>query len=84
VRLREPDGVLELLIAEALGRAGSFHDGVGPRAWRRWSMTSTASRWVRGAQDLCVADRQFLMHRATTVWVWRIIGSRSSCFPSAA
>ncbi len=67
VRLREPDGVLELLIAEAPRRAGSFHDGVSRVLGALVDDVGGESFGYEAAQDLCVADRQFLMHRATTV-----------------
>ena len=65
VRLREPDGALELLIAEAPRRAGSFHDGVSRVLGALVDDVDGQSFGYEAAQDLCVADRQFLMHRAT-------------------
>jgi hypothetical protein len=67
VRLREPDGELELLIAEAPRRAGSFHDGVSRVLTALVDEVDGESLGYESAQDLCVADRQFLMHRATTM-----------------
>jgi hypothetical protein len=67
VRLREPDGVLELLIAEAPRRVGSFHEGVSRVLGALVDDLDGESFGYEAAQDLCVADRQFLMHRATTM-----------------
>src|SRR5262249_48194478 len=67
VRLREPDGALERLIAEAPRRSGSFHDGVSRVLGALVDDIDGGSFGYEAAQDLCVADRQFLMHRATAV-----------------
>jgi hypothetical protein len=67
VRLREADGFLELLIAEAPRRRGSFHDGVSRVLGALVNDVEGESFGYETAGDLCVADRQFLMHRATTV-----------------
>lgn len=67
VRLREPDGTLELLIAEAPRRAGSFHDGVNHVLGALVDDIDGEPFSHEVAQDLCVADRQFLMHRATSL-----------------
>jgi hypothetical protein len=67
VRLREPDGALELLIAEAPSRARSFQDGVGHVIAALVEGVEGESLGHEDAQALCVADRQFLMHRATSV-----------------
>jgi hypothetical protein len=67
VRLREPDGALELLIAEAPRRSGSFHDGVSRVLGALIDDVDGGSFGYEAAQELCVADRQFLMHRATTL-----------------
>jgi hypothetical protein len=67
VQLREPDGVLELLIAEALRRAGSFHEGVSRVLGALVDDVDDEPFGYEAAQDLCVADRQFLMHRATAM-----------------
>jgi hypothetical protein len=67
VRLREPDGALELLIAEAPRRSGSFHDGVSRVLGALVDDVGGEPFGYETAQELCVADRQFLMHRATTV-----------------
>ena len=66
VRLREPDGFLELLIAEAPRGTGSFHDGVSRVLGALVDDVEGESFGYEAAGDLCVADRQFLMHRATT------------------
>jgi len=67
VRLCEPDGALELLIADAPRRAGSFHDGVSRVLGALVDDVDGESFGYEAAQNLCVADRQFLMHRATTM-----------------
>jgi hypothetical protein len=67
VRLREPDGALELLIAEAPARSGSFHAGVSRVLGALVADVDGEAFGYEQAQALCVADRQFLMHRATTL-----------------
>jgi len=67
VRLRELDGFLELLIADAPRHTGSFHDGVSRVLGGLVDDVEGESFGYEAAGDLCVADRQFLMHRATTL-----------------
>jgi hypothetical protein len=67
VQLREPDGALELVIAETSRRSGSFHDGISRVLGALVDDIDGESFGYEAAQDLCVADRQFLMHRATAV-----------------
>jgi hypothetical protein len=67
VRLRELDGFLELLIADAPRHTGSFHDGVSRVLEGLVDDVEGESFGYEAAGDLCVADRQFLMHRATTL-----------------
>jgi hypothetical protein len=67
VRLRELDGFLELLIADASRHTGSFHDGVSRVLGGLVDDVEGESFGYEAAGDLCVADRQFLMHRATTL-----------------
>jgi hypothetical protein len=67
VRLREPDGMLELLIADSPRRVGSFHGAVGHVLSALVADIDGEALGYEAAQGLCVADRQFLMHRATSV-----------------
>lgn len=67
VRMREPDGALELLISEAPRRAGSFHDGVSRVLGALVGDLEGEAFGYETAHELCIADRQFLMHRATTL-----------------
>jgi hypothetical protein len=65
VRLREPDGELELLIGEASRRARSFQAGVSRVLAGVVEELDGAPLELAAAHELCVADRQFLMQRAS-------------------
>ena len=62
-RLREPDGELELLVSETPRRAGSFHAGVSRVLAAIVEDLDGEALDCDAAHELCVADRQFLMHR---------------------
>lgn len=63
LRLREPDGALEFLIAETPRRSSSFQDGVSRVLAAAVEELDGEPLTCESARELCVADRQFLMHR---------------------
>jgi len=67
VRMREPDGALELMITEASRRAGSFYDSISCVLGALVGDLEGEAFGYEAAQELCIADRQFLMHRATAL-----------------
>lgn len=67
LRLREPDGELELLIAETPRRARSLQDGVSRVVSAVVEDLDGETLSYQSAHDLCVADRQFIMHRASAL-----------------
>jgi hypothetical protein len=67
LRLREPDGELELLIAEAPRRARSFHDAVSRVLSAAVEDLDGSALSHAHAHELCVGDRQFLMQRVSVL-----------------